>query len=236
MKSIFVESLRLEQEAVNSMVFSRCHRLPQGKSVKSTPAIIVRFRSYADRTLVWESKTRLKGTGFTLSENFDSDTAYNRKKLYPIFKKARSVSEKVSLKGDQLFIDGSQYGVESLDKLPESVHPSTMTTRKDGKTIVFGGIYSEFEPLSNWSPSPIVCNEIRYTSVEQGYQHKKALHFQDEVSALKILHSKSPVDAYKLGQKVNGFKSQIWSTQRYNVMQSLVRMKFTVFFHWSTPR
>ena len=49
---------------------------------------------------MWESKTRLKGTGFTLSENFDSDTSYNRKKLYPIFKKARSVSEKVSLKGD----------------------------------------------------------------------------------------------------------------------------------------
>ena len=116
-KSIFVESLGLEQETVSSMVFSRCHRLPQGKSVKSAPAIIIRFRSYADRTLVWESKTRLKGTGFILSENFDSDTAYNRNKLYPIFKKAGSVSEKVSLKGDQLFIDGSQYGVESLDKL-----------------------------------------------------------------------------------------------------------------------
>ena len=100
----------------------------------------------------------------------------------------------------------------------------------------------------------------KYTSVEQGYQHKKALHFQDEVSALKILHSKSSVDAYKLGQNVNGFKSQVWSTQRYNVMESLVRIKFTqnddlikhllntgncdlaeagkkrFYSHWSTPR
>ena len=69
-----------------SMVFSICQRLPQCKSVKSANAIIVRFRSYADHTLVWESKTRLNGTWLTLSENFDSDTAYNRKKLYYIFK------------------------------------------------------------------------------------------------------------------------------------------------------
>ena len=64
-------------------------------------------------------------------------------------------------------------------------------------------IFSEFEPLSNWSSSLIAFNAHRHSNVEQGSQHQNALHFNDTVSAAKIIASNSPLEAFKLGKKVN---------------------------------
>ena len=54
-------------------------------------ALIARFRSHADRTLVWKSKTRLNGTGLTLSGNF-----------------------KMAVKGDQVAVKGDQHYIDAL--------------------------------------------------------------------------------------------------------------------------
>ena len=71
--------------------------------------------------------------------------------------------------------------------------------------------------MGNWCPSPITCNET---------QHKKAPpHVKDEVSALKIMRPKNPTNAFKIGQKVKCLRSKVWNTKRYDVMQSLIRMK-----------
>lgn len=59
---IFVSKLCLP-----NITFKRCHRL--GKSKTSKPrAILIKFHDSSDKSKVWYAKTKLKGTGYTLSE------------------------------------------------------------------------------------------------------------------------------------------------------------------------
>ena len=95
--------------------------------------------------------------------------------------------------------------------------------RQDGETLVFRGIFTEFEPPSNWSSSPIAFNAQRYSNLEQN----DALHFNDTVCTAKIIASNSPLEAFKLGKKVNMIDPITWDKNRFKVMNNLLLIKFT---------
>ena len=66
----------------------------------------------------------------------------------------------MSLSDDQLFIESRQYGVESMARLPKSVHPSTVTDRQVERWMDSGRISSEFEPLTI-SVTPLLSQSIQ---------------------------------------------------------------------------
>ena len=76
--------------------------------------IIVRFRDYSDRECVWKNMRVIpKNSNFSLSEDFPKSMVYNRKKLLPVFTKARRILGKrdVSLSKDRLTVSGEHYSV-----------------------------------------------------------------------------------------------------------------------------
>lgn len=60
-------SERLKMPKLDSASFSRCHRLGRISDEKPR-AILIKFSDYSLRASVWSAKTKLKGTGVTLSE------------------------------------------------------------------------------------------------------------------------------------------------------------------------
>ena len=78
-------------------------------------------------------------------------TEYNRRKLYAIYKKAKSMDKykKTSLNGDTLITDSVRYNVESLNMLPKDLEPRQFAERTNGNLLIVGGIHSSHQPLSN---------------------------------------------------------------------------------------
>ena len=94
-----------------------------------------------------------------ISEDFPREIAYRRRKLFPVFSKARRIpginKNSVSLKADILIINGKRYTVDMLDQLKNDLDMKTFNEWSNDSRIVFGGMYSNFHPLSNYYTCPI---------------------------------------------------------------------------------
>jgi ribA/ribD-fused uncharacterized protein len=79
----------------------------------------------------------------------------------------------------------------------------------------------EYEFLSNFYPSPVVYDGVRYETVEHAYQAAKT-----EVPAMRlsIRDALSPAIAKKMGRRVR--MRWDWDDVKYGIMLGLVRQKF----------
>ena len=121
-------------------------------------------------------------------------------------------------------LDCKLYSVDELDKLPDHLKPENLTTITNENTTAFFSCHSR---LSNHYPCQFEVDGRHYSSVEQCFMHKKATLFHDEETAHKIMSSDSPVEAKRLGKKVQNFKLDIWKQQRDSIMFSAVSAKFS---------
>ena len=185
-----------DQEVAN-INFARCHRLHTTRK-NSVKPIIVRFKNFCDRVNVWLRKSTIKDRNFNNGEDFPKSIAYNRKKLFPVFAKARKLpgidKRAVSIKADMLFIRGNKYTVDTLNELDGELCMQNFNERSNDKTIVIGGMYSDFNPLSNYYKSPFKYGRRKYITIEQGYQHQKALMFDDLDTAAQIMDTDNLID------------------------------------------
>ena len=133
----------------------------------------------------------------------------------------------VSIKGDVLFIRSKKYTVDNLDELDGELSMKKFNERSNDATIVIGGMYSDFHPLSNYYRSQFIFQNRKYTSIEQAYQHQKALLFDDQDTADQIIDTHDPSAAKRLSFKIKGFKEQVWNEKRYDIMLELTKRKFS---------
>ena len=121
-ETFFVNQLNISEECVNNMAFVRCHRLGKRQHYGKRP-VIVRFQSYADRQMVWSKRIHLKNKAFSLHENYANEVEYRRRLMYPILAEAKKSGKynKTYLNGDVLRIDGSDYTVDDLNRLPDDL-------------------------------------------------------------------------------------------------------------------
>ena len=231
-RKLFVEKLMLDEALVNSMMFVRCHRLGGKQSRDTRPRpIILRFEHFSDRKTIWGRRFKLAGTSFSMSEHFARSVEYKRNKLYPILSKAKksgNYNRKAYLNGDTLRINDQDYTVDDLEKLPADIHPRTLSNRTNQEYIVFGGIHSEYNFLSNYCKlkEPLVVKNNCYKTVEHGFHHIKATRYKDQESALKILSAGDPAEAKYFGQSIKNFDSKDWNEVKGSVMTELLRVKF----------
>ena len=73
------------------MKFERCHRV--GNRAAFRRPIIVRFRDYKDKMTVWDAKFKLTDYKFSVSDNILRNTEFKRRKLYAIYKKAKTMDK-----------------------------------------------------------------------------------------------------------------------------------------------
>ena len=225
-RQLFVNQLGLTDDDAAAIRFVRCHRLYERRATRKP--IIVRFFNYADRERVWAKKSNITDKFVRLGEDFPKDIAYNRRKLFPVFTKARKSLDKklVTLKADNLIISVKRYTVDTLDQLTGDLCVKTFCERSNDKVLVVGGIFSNFHPLSNYYTASFVFRQQKYNSIEQGYQHVKAVLFGDHATAAQILASNDPAAAKRLSYSIKGFKQEVWATKRYDLMLQMVKAKF----------
>lgn len=78
------------------------------------------------------------------------------------------------------------------------------------KFIFFHSEKTENGYLSNWYPCTFTVNNITYNCSEQYMMYQKAILFEDEEIANKILNTSAPKKQKELGRKVKNYNSKIW--------------------------
>lgn len=70
-------------------------------------------------------------------------------------------------------------------------------------------------------------NKVRFSSSEQFFMYKKAVHFKDFDSASRMLESGyKPYHYKKLGRQVKNYNDEEWAKVRYNYMLEALRLKY----------
>ena len=92
--------------------------------------------------------------------------------------------------------------------------------------IIFGGIHSSFNFLSNFYCSSVAYNGIEFDDVERAYQYSKAVKFNDCNTSERIICSRSPSAAKRLGASVKNFNTQDWDNVKEEIMLEILRIKF----------
>ena len=234
-RKFMCEKLNLNKDTVAAMDIVRCHRMGgldgkrRGGRHEQKRPLIVRFNNFKDKSVVWEKRFELAGSEYSLSENYSRATEFNRQKLYAIFKKAKNLEnykKKVFLNGDVLVIDGERYTVDNMHTVPRELHPRQFSEKKNDTHLLFGGIHSVCNPLSNWYPCKIKFNDHEFDSSEQAYQWAKADYCQDGTAAEKLLYTTSPREAKDLGLTVTGLKESDWDKKKNSVMEQILKIKF----------
>lgn len=80
--------------------------------------------------------------------------------------------------------------------------------------------------LSNWFPACFTVNEVTYLSAEQFMMAEKARLFEDSRTREKILASRDPGRAKRLGRRVQGFSEEKWVNRRFEIVAAGVEAKF----------
>lgn len=234
-KRSFIEKVGINADVVNKMVFQRCHRLGDIDE-KSRPnnsytrPIIVRFLDFNARKLIWGQRFDITDSKYSLSENYANRVENKRRLLYPIMKQAKKSKkyQKVFIRGDTLYLDRKQYRVDdNLDELPTELHPKQFSSRSNSDWIIFGGIHSVYNYMSNYYPHKVTHSDIDHPTAEHAYQYAKATHFNDIQSANKILGALTPAAAKVFGNQVKGFNATVWNGEKEKTMLSIVRNKFS---------
>lgn len=81
-------------------------------------------------------------------------------------------------------------------------------------------------PFSNWYRSEFTINNVTYNCGEQYMMHQKALLFNDNDIANKIMSAKYPKEQKKLGRLVKNYDNDTWDKNRYDIVKKGLREKF----------
>ena len=181
-----------------TMAIEGLHRVGPPSSSRVRP-IIVRFLHRLDRKIVWDARSKLKGSKIVLAEDFPDDYKNARSSLMPVVKAARSSGLKASLVMNKALIDGSTYGIHNLHKLPAKCNPETACTKITDKTVCYFGRYS---PLSNFHIAPFKVDSVYFNCMEQFLQKSRAELLKRDDIAQQILATDDPLAQKRLGDSV----------------------------------
>lgn len=72
--------------------------------------------------------------------------------------------------------------------------------------------------FSQWWESEFTVDGITYKTAEHFMMAEKARLFKNEDIRMKIIESKSPAAAKKLGRQVEGFDQKVWEANRFEIV------------------
>ncbi|MCO1582483.1 NADAR family protein [Crossiella sp. SN42] len=81
--------------------------------------------------------------------------------------------------------------------------------------------------LSQWWPAELDDDGLRLRSAEHYMMFHKALLFEDQDTAAKILAADHPGEAKTLGRQVRSFDQETWAARRFDIVVAGNLLKFT---------
>ena len=110
-------------------------------------------------------------------EDFPQEVLKHRKQFIPVLKTVNNSGGKYKARHvvDKLLLNDKLYTTQDIPRLPEDLRPqNTSTITKNNITAFF----TKASPLSNHFPSEITVDNYHYSTVEQFFMNKKALHLK----------------------------------------------------------
>ena len=150
--------------------------------------IIVRIHSYNDQKSVWSARSALKNEYISINENFAAEVEYRRRLLNTLMKAAKQSSRfkrKAFINGDTLVMNNQSYSVEDLHKPPHDLHPSNLSKKENDQWLIFGGILSQHNCLSNFYKSKFIHYITEFDAIEAFYILLYILHYYG-ISDIKL--------------------------------------------------
>lgn len=203
-------------------------RLGKQKHGEPRP-VLIRFNKEGKRNSLLHNRTNINKNKkandpfLWLNDDVSEETRRNRKAVRDIATLANQLgTATVKVHGDGLILD-NKFKHEDLDLLPPELSIASAKSRVEATGIYFQGPSS---PYSNMHPARFSDDKGQaYESVEQAYQHKKALAHDKALVANKILATRDPMKIKKLSKQVP--TSKAWLKNENQVMEDLLRCKFT---------
>lgn len=211
-----------------NVVVGRAYRLgikPRDNRSHFTRKIFVEFSTPRSKDIVMENARKITKSGNNGRPYYITDDipdAIKRKKadLHKYYNYLKQKGREVEKIGDDMVIDGYRWNYCDLNKLPpgDRIMDSRMIT--DNGVLAF---QSAQAPLSNLFPCEIKNNGQIFSSVEQAYHYRRAIHHRQYNTAQLILYQDDP---YDIMAQMKDFKDDHeWLTKRMSIMEELVRCK-----------
>ncbi|CAL9685162.1 unnamed protein product [Knipowitschia caucasica] len=109
-KKFMKEQLNMDQRVVQDIQVARAHRVgkPRGASERPRP-IVTKLVAPKDKSTIMARGQELKGSTFSMTDQFPQEIMKRRRLLYPVMAEAKKNNKRVRLMVDKLIIDGSLY-------------------------------------------------------------------------------------------------------------------------------
>lgn len=98
---------------------------------------------------------------------------------------------------------------------------------RDDNTIFFFRTTEEYGFLSQWATCAFFESGKRFNSAEQYMMYRKAILFNDDYIAQRILNERLPWKQKFLGRSIMTFDEETWNTEKYNIVYRGNLLKFT---------
>ena len=139
---------------------------------------------------------------------------------------ARRQSMKAFMVAERLLVNGVSYTVKTVHKLCESMDLKKVCIKQVTENIT--AFYGSLCWMSNYSFAPFTDKHgVCYHSSEQYLHHKKAILFNDNTTANKILQAKTPQECKTLGRETENFVFNRWRNHCEEIMKEGLHLKFT---------
>ena len=116
LRTFMVEKLKLARDIVDGFQLERAHRMGDNSSFGRAGrprSIVAKFLRFKDREVVRQARSKLKGTGYFVNEQFPKEIADRRKELLPKMRQAIRDGKRAWISYDTLYIDGRPIRPES---------------------------------------------------------------------------------------------------------------------------
>ena len=172
-----------------------------------------------------ENKKRLN-KGIYLDKEYTHDVERKCKILRPILKAARNKPKyktKSRMEDDKVVIKGKHYGLDNLDEQPTDLETFKITSKENQDII---GFFGELNPLSNFHPAKFTVGDKTYHCSEQFIQESKALFFNDQESAERIMDTTTAIECKNLANNIMDFDPDSWNTSAKEICAKGINEKF----------
>lgn len=186
--------------------------------------ILVSFKDAHHRHILLKTKSFLaedESVNFFLEEDMTPLTRAHRSYLKRIAAAAKSENLEVKQIGNKINIDGTSYGINDLDTIPDNVASKLKQEKEVGDGIAFRGRESI---LSSFFMTSFEVDGTSFNCVEQYYQHTRAIAYKNYAKAKKIIQCTDPRRIKEIGDGVK--YDADWLPSRVSTLYTGAMAKF----------
>ena len=165
----------------------------------------------------------LKHPTYKVNEDFSETVQKNNPLPTLSSSKTRSYSERCSLKGDGLTIDGKVYSVHTIGSIPKKLQWAAKGDRfiPQINSTFFVGLQSNFHA------APFESDGLKLTCSEQLYLYHKCLFFNDDSTNSAFLRTHDPRKIKSLSHYIKNIDESKWRRQAKTTTEKVCALKFS---------